>query len=214
MPPWLSRQVGEEPRPSRPLAPSALGEDGSADPPTATGPSGLDIAAAARRGTLIHKLLERLPEVVPDQREGAALRWLARNAADLTEPLRAEMVAAALAVLVNPEWAELFAPDALAEVPLAATVGGRVIAGTIDRLVVTPERIRLIDFKTARRPPLSLEEVPPAILKQMSAYVAALGVIWPGRTIEAALLYTQTPQLIALPADLLAAHKPDFVSAD
>ncbi len=214
MPPWLMLPIGEEPRPPRPLAPSALGEDDSADPPTAAGPAGIDLAAAARRGTLIHKLLERLPELAPPEREAAALKWLTRNASDLTEPARAEMVAAAKGVLANLEWAELFAPDALAEVPLAATVGGRVIAGTIDRLVVTPERIRLIDFKTARRPPTLLAEVPPATLRQIGAYAAALGAIWPGRSIEAALLYTQTPHLIVLPGEVLAAHKPDFAPPD
>jgi ATP-dependent helicase/nuclease subunit A len=44
----------------------------------------------------------------------------------------------------------------------------------------------------------------------MAAYTAALAVIYPKRTIEAAVLYTQTPQLIAIPAELLEAHKPAF----
>ncbi len=56
LPGWLHRAAGEEPRPPRPLAPSALGEDLSPDPPAA-------MAQAARRGTLIHRLLERLPPV-------------------------------------------------------------------------------------------------------------------------------------------------------
>jgi len=42
----------------------------------------------------------------------------------------------------------------------------------------------------------------------MGAYAAALAVIYPGRVIEAAVLYTQAPLLIALPAELLAIHKP------
>ncbi|MBA3055909.1 MAG: double-strand break repair helicase AddA [Sphingomonadales bacterium] len=205
-PPWLSRPVGEEPRPPRPLAPSSLGEDDSADPPHPPG-FGED---AARRGTLIHKLLERLPEVAPADRERAALRWLARTAADLAEAARAEMVRAALGVLEVGDWDELFGPDSLAEVPIAATVGQRVIAGTIDRLVVTPGRIRLVDFKSARRPPASLAQVPGAILRQMGAYAAALEAVYPGRAIEVALLYTQTPSLIEIPPDVLAAHKPDL----
>ena len=117
------------------------------------------------------------------------------------------MVASALAVLAEPAWADLFAPGALAEVPIAATVGGQVVVGAIDRMVLLPDRIRLIDFKTARRPPESLDAVPVAILRQMAAYAAALEAAYPGRRIEAALLYTQTPRLIALPDDLLAVHK-------
>jgi ATP-dependent helicase/nuclease subunit A len=42
----------------------------------------------------------------------------------------------------------------------------------------------------------------------MAAYRAALSVIFPGRSIEAALLYTVGPLLIALPAELLDNHLP------
>ncbi len=44
----------------------------------------------------------------------------------------------------------------------------------------------------------------------MAGYAAALAVIFPDRTIEAALLYTSGPILIPLPPALLAAHKPGF----
>ena len=98
-------------------------------------------------------------------------------------------------------------PRALAEVPLAATVGGRVIAGTADRLLVTKDSVLLVDFKTAARPPLSLEAVPITTLRQMAAYVAALEAIYPDKRVEAAVLYTRTPQLFALPASLVEQHK-------
>jgi ATP-dependent helicase/nuclease subunit A len=110
-------------------------------------------------------------------------------------------------VLEHRGWADLFAPGALAEVPIAALVGGQVIAGTIDRLLIEPDRIRLLDFKTARRPPAGLDEVPVSILRQMAAYAAALEATYPGRRVEAALLYTQVPLLIELPEALLAVHK-------
>jgi ATP-dependent helicase/nuclease subunit A len=118
------------------------------------------------------------------------------------------MAASALAVLQDSRWADLFAPGALAEVPIAALVGERVIAGTIDRLVIEPDRIRIVDFKTARRPPTSLAEVPVATLRQMGAYAAALESAYPGRAVEAAVLYTAAPVLIVLPADVVAQHKP------
>jgi len=201
-PGWLTRLAPEEARPPRPLAPSALGEDTAADPPTALGPAR---AAAARRGTLIHALLERLPGAADPM--GAALAWLGRQARDMDEAAHREMAQAAIDVLANPEWADLFGPDALAEVPIAATVGPQVVAGTIDRLLITPDLIRLIDFKTARRPATDAGQVSVAILRQMAAYVAALEVAYPGRRVEAALLYTTGPHLIALSSDLLAPHK-------
>ena len=207
-PPWLERPVAPEPRPPRPLSPSSLGEDLATDPPF---PPGAGHAAA--RGVLLHKLLERLPELPVDQRKAAAEAWLAKNGGDFAAPERADMVRSAMAVLAEPAWADLFAPGALAEVPIAATVGGQVVVGTIDRMVVLPDRIRLVDFKTARRPPESLDAVPTAILRQMAAYAAALEAAYPGRPVEAALLYTQTPQLIALPPELLAIHKQALLAA-
>jgi ATP-dependent helicase/nuclease subunit A len=208
LPAWLERPVAAEPRPPRPLAPSSLGEDLATDPPFPPG-----AGQAAARGVLLHKLLERLPELPVAERKAAAEAWLAKNGGDFTAPERADMVRSALAVLAEPAWAELFAPGGLAEVPIAATVGGQVVVGTIDRMVILPDRIRLIDFKTARRPPESLDAVPLAILRQMAAYAAALEAAYPGRRVEAALLYTQAPRLIALPDALLSVHKQALLAA-
>ena len=198
LPPLLRRLPPAEPLPPRPLAPSALGEEAAPDPPLPPG-AALD---AAKRGTLMHRLLERLPEIAPDLREDAARRWLARNASDFTPAERETMLAATLGIVGDPQWAALFGPGSLAEVSFSAVIGGQVVAGTVDRLLIAPDRIRVVDFKTARRPPASLDEVPAATVRQMAAYAAALRVIYPGRAVEAAILYTATPQLIAMPAEV------------
>ena len=209
LPDWATRPIGPEPRPPRPLAPSAGAEEVGADPPLPPEQA----AVAARRGVLIHALLERLPDVPRDLRESAGKAWLERRGPDLSDAERAEMLSRAIAVMDEPAWSDLFGPDALAEVPLAATVGEQVIAGTADRLLVTPERVLVADFKTARRPPASLDQVPDSTVRQMAAYAAALSVIYPDRQVEAAVLYTQTPQLIVIPAEMLLADKPDLSPA-
>ncbi|MFC6622172.1 double-strand break repair helicase AddA [Novosphingobium panipatense] len=206
LPRWLDRAPPAEPRPPRPLAPSALGEEDAPDPPFPPG-AGRD---AARRGTLVHKLLERLPDVAPPSRRSAGEAWLQRHAADVAQEDRAALLASALAVLENPDWADLFSPDSLAEVPVAAVVGGQVIAGTIDRLVIEPDRVRIVDYKSARRPPDRIDAVPRGVLRQMGAYAAALEATFPGRSVEVALLYTAIPRLIEVPAEVLARHKPDL----
>jgi ATP-dependent helicase/nuclease subunit A len=206
LPDWLTQPIGPEPRPPRPLAPSSLGEEEAPDPPPRPGPG---MMAAARRGTLVHKLIERLPELAPAERRDAALAWLARIAADLDAAVRHDLAGSAVRVLAQPGWEDVFGPDSLAEVPIAALVGGRIVTGAIDRLVIGRDIIRIVDFKTARRPPETLELIPVAYLRQMAAYVQALGVIHPGARIEAALLYTETPVLFALPDELLARYKLD-----
>jgi ATP-dependent helicase/nuclease subunit A len=198
-----------EARPPRPLAPSAIGVDTIANPPP-----GAAMRAAAERGRLLHALFERLPDLAPEARAGAADLWLAQSAGVADPAMRAALAGDALAVIEDPRFAALFSAAALAEAPIAAVVGGDVIAGTVDRLLVTDDTVTVIDFKTGRRAPVTLDRVPRHHLDQMGAYAAALAAIFPGRAIESALLYTAGPTLIALPPALLADHKPRLTATE
>jgi ATP-dependent helicase/nuclease subunit A len=204
LPDWIRRPAPAEARPPKPLAPSALGEDDVADPPPSPA-----LRAAAQRGRLLHQLFERLPDVPAGERADRAGRWLLRSAGVEDEVLRRTLVEDACRLVGDPAHAELFGPGALAEAPIAAVVGeGVVVSGTVDRLRVAPDRILVADFKTGRHPPSSLGDIPIPHLRQMAAYVEALRVIFPGRAIEAKLLYTATPVLFDLPPDLLDRHRP------
>ncbi|QHL91957.1 hypothetical protein GVO57_11890 [Sphingomonas changnyeongensis] len=205
LPDWLLRPAPAEAQPPRPLAPSALGEDDAADPPP--GPA---LRAAAERGRLLHALFERLPAVVEAERRMAADRWLAGAGGVADAALRVMLVDQACGVIADPRFAEVFAPDALAEAPIAAVVAGRVVAGTVDRLCVAEDRVLVVDFKTSRRAPMTLADAPEAHLRQMAAYAAALAEIFPGRRIEAGLLYTAAPVLLTLDAATLDRFKPVF----
>ena len=167
---------------------------------------------AADRGRWLHALFEKLPDIAPDQRRNRADIWLQQQGVtDL--PLRDDVIGQAMRVIDDPQFAGLFAPGGLAEAPIAAVVGDMVIAGTVDRLCVSDDRVQLVDFKTGRVAPMSVHEVPTAHVRQMAAYAAALEVIFPGRRIDVGLLYTSAPRLIPLSADLLAPHKPGFAPA-
>ena len=206
LPDWALRPAPVESRPSRPLAPSAVGEDEVSDPPP--GPA---MRAAAERGRLFHALFERLPAVAPAARAASAERWLATAGGVADPAARAEIVAGVLAVLNDARFADLFGGDALTEAPIAATLAsGLVVSGTVDRLLIAPDHIRVVDFKTGRRVPEAVADIPPYHLDQMAAYAAALATIFPERRIEAALLYSGGPRLFVLDAALLDAHKPRF----
>jgi ATP-dependent helicase/nuclease subunit A len=204
LPAWLHRPAPAEERPPRPLVPSSLGEDDVADPPP-------DAArrAAAERGKWLHALFERLPAAQPSQRRALALGWLERSAGIAEAALRERLADDACAVIADPRFAALFAPDALAEAPIAAVVaGGLVVFGTVDRLRIIDDRILVADFKTGRNAPAHAEMIPAAHLRQMAAYRAALRVIFPDRPVEAALLYTSAPVLHLLPDALLDQYAP------
>ena len=192
VPDWLRSPAPVEARPPRPLAPSQIVEDRDVAPPPTP-----EMREAAKRGILLHALFERLPGVTEADRHDLALKWLER--AGVGDDASEEIASAACSVIADPAYSDLFGADALAEAPIAATLeDGRVIAGTVDRLCVGPECVRVIDFKTGRNVPNDLASVSTAHRAQMEAYSEALKIIFPGRKIEASLLYTSGPRLIRI----------------
>jgi ATP-dependent helicase/nuclease subunit A len=133
---------------------------------------------------------------------------------DLTEAQTAEMTAAALSVLEDPRFAEVFGPGSRAEVAIAGSAAalpsGLKISGRIDRLVVLPTRVLVADFKTNRPSPERIEDADPAYLRQMAIYAAVLADVFPGRAIAAALVWTDGPKLMPIPEILLAQSLADL----
>ena len=210
LPGWLGRAAPTEARPPRPLAPSAIGEDDVANPPP-----GPEMRAAAERGRLLHQLFERLPDVPREERFARADAWLRRSAGIEDDDLRHGLVSDACAIISDPDYSEIFTSEALAEAPIAAvTPDGSVITGTVDRLLVGEEAVRLVDFKTGRTVPATTADIPTSHLRQMAAYHAALEVMFPGRRIEAALLYTSGPLLHRLSRELLLPYLPQSLRPD
>ena len=190
---------------SRYASPSDLGEGGKAPAPSPL--SAVGGLGRFRRGDLIHRLLQILPDLAPGDWATGAGSLLARER-DLSEPQRAEMTAAALSVLQDPRFAEVFGPGSRAEVAIAGSAAalppGLKISGRIDRLVVLPTRVLVADFKTNRPSPARIADADPAYLRQMAIYAAVLADVFPGRRIEAALIWTDGPKLMPVPENVLA----------
>lgn len=163
------------------------------------GDAGLDEETAKARGKHLHLLLEHLPELAQADWPQAA-EVLLDGAGD-TQALLAE----ATEVLTAPALAHVFAAGALAEVPLTADLHGITLHGIIDRLIVTPERVLAVDFKSNATVPETADTCPEGLLRQMGAYAHALQQIYPGRQVDTALLWTRTASLMPLPHDLVSA---------
>jgi ATP-dependent helicase/nuclease subunit A len=164
---------------------------------------------AIARGLATHTLLQTLPALAAADREAAALRYLDRVAADWPAGEVGKTLASVMAILEAPDFAPIFAEGSRAEVSVMGTLAvrgrERAVSGTIDRLAVIDGEVRIIDYKTNRVPPRSLEEVPDAYALQLALYRALLAPLYPGRKVSAALLFTEAPRLIAVPADVMDA---------
>jgi ATP-dependent helicase/nuclease subunit A len=157
-----------------------------------------------RRGDLIHRLLERLPEIAAADRSDAAARILSRER-DLDDAQRAEMIDAAFRVLDDARFAPVFGAGSRSEVALTGSVGDVPISGRMDRLVVTPERVMVVDYKTNRPAPDRIEAADPAYVLQMAVYTGILRTLYPDRAVEAALVWTDGPRLMAVPQAMMDA---------
>jgi ATP-dependent helicase/nuclease subunit A len=201
-PAWLAQPVPAEPGPARALSPSHLDEASEPASP-------LEDIDRYRRGRLIHRLLQSLPERPAAERAAAMERFLAQPSLALDEAERREIAAEVAAVLEAPAIAHAFGPGSRAEVPLAGVVGGVTIAGQVDRLAVGEHEVLVIDYKTNRMPPATADQVPVVYLRQMASYGTLLRQIYPDRRVRCALLWTQGPRLMPLDDAMLASHAPD-----
>ena len=181
-----------EDSPPPPVAPSRVGA-GAAEPfatmpPPSENEDGEPPLSSAERGTALHMLLETLSTVEPPAREAMALSLVADDTA---------LVAPALAVLDNPDFAWMFGPDSMAEVPVQGPVTalkGRAILGTIDRLIVTDDAVHVVDFKSGR----PAVNVPMPYRRQLALYRAALSDIFPGRAITAHLVWIDANEAVEI----------------
>ena len=174
-----------------PVAPSNLGGA------KVMGGGAFDEETALRRGRQLHLLLEHLPG--QSDIEVTAKRLLSQGP-DHAEPAEIpELLNQAMRNLsMHPR---LFASSALAEVDVAAHLPSldHPIAGKIDRLVIRPDKVLAVDFKTNAIVPETPEDTPEGLLRQMGAYLEALEQVYPDREIEVAILWTETCKLMVLP---------------
>ena len=226
LPAFAAMRAANEPQLSIPLAPSRLepyAPDAEGEPlvaprtasDPATGqsvpsPSALTDGNRFLRGTITHALLQYLPEIADGERKSAATGFVARRGAALSAKARVSIVRETLAILNASEFAPIFSIQSRAEVPISAVLprpSGKGpalrLSGQIDRLLVTDRDVMIIDYKTNRPPPLELLGIAPAYLFQLAAYALALKEIYPGKQLRAALLWTDGPRLMEIPANIL-----------
>ncbi|WP_438276802.1 double-strand break repair helicase AddA [Nitrobacter sp.] len=216
LPPWLHAKAAPAAPPNRSLRPSEA--DDTAHRRIRPGETTGQRNRALVRGTLVHRLLQSLPDMPADRRRDTALAHLARNASDWSEAERDGLAVQVLSLIDDARFAPVFADGSGAEVAIAGRLTTRrgdpvLVSGQIDRLVVTPEAVLIVDFKTGHAPPASEAEAPPAYVRQLALYRAVLARLYPQLPIRAALLWTETPELMEISAAMLEAELEALISA-
>jgi ATP-dependent helicase/nuclease subunit A len=171
---------------------------------------------ALQRGTLVHRLLQSLPDLPAERRRGAALEHLARNAQGWSAGERESLAEKVLDLIADSRFAAVFAEGSRAEVAIVGrlTFPGRppaLVSGQIDRLVVRESEVLIVDFKTNHAPPATAAEAPSGYVRQLALYRAVLQKLYPQRAIRAALLWTETPELMEISAPALDAQLASLI---
>jgi len=200
------------PRPLSPSRAAVLIEDGYEPVVLKRSPVLDDPAApglALGRGNAVHRLLQVLPELAPVEREDAARGYLARVGAAWPGDEVENACRSVLAILEDDRFSPIFAPGSRAEISVMGKIvlhgTPRAVSGKVDRLAVTQDQVLLIDYKTNRSAPETFLEVPEAYIAQLALYAELLRPLYPGKTISAALLFTEVPRLVPVSEDAMAA---------
>lgn len=158
-----------------------------------------------RRGILIHKLLEFLPDIEVIRQEAVAENFLISHD-DLTEAQRIDIFQTVFNVLRHPDYGDFFGQNEAVESRAEVSISGHaenlpdhmIVSGQIDRLCIYPDRILILDYKSNRPPPQSEADVAPLYMMQMATYAALMQQAYPDHKIECALLWTDGPHLMRL----------------
>ena len=113
-------------------------------------------------------------------------------------------------VLDDQHFRELFGPNSRAEVPIIGRVviGDELmrVSGQVDRLADTDDAVLIADFKTGRNQPARFA----AYVRQLALYRAVLRRLYPDKTVRAAIVWTEAPDLMV---NVTSAARASFFNA-
>jgi ATP-dependent helicase/nuclease subunit A len=172
-----------------------------------------DPEAARAEGIALHALLQHLMKVPQGEWPAVSKKALAVLLPE--RPQQHEAIARkAHSILTRLDLIHIFGPNSRAEVPILAhgtRNGGPVtIAGRIDRLVVEPGRVLIVDYKSDAQVPASEADVPPGYMSQIGLYARIAGLLFPGHQVDAAILWTGLEMLMNLAPTRLAKAVTSF----
>ena len=93
---------------------------------------------------------------------------------------------------------EIFIANSMAEVPIIGEIDGKIISAKIDRLLISDNKVIIVDYKTNRPSAKTIDDVPIQYINQMKHYKLLLKKIYPNKTVETYLLWTNTCNMMKI----------------
>ncbi len=156
-----------------------------------------------KRGITIHRALDLMTQAMPLS-AGQVMQQVSQEAAMNTDDSELEnWIDEARNTIENASFAPLFKPGTDAqcfnELPIMYQHDGRSVYGIIDRLIIRPDEITLIDYKSHQvKDETELNELANSFKSQIQLYKLGVEKIWPGHAIKSGLLFTNSARLIWL----------------
>ena len=196
----------------RTVTPSSGDDDGGR-------PSGVGLRAEALlRGSLTHRLLQSLPDIPVERRTQAAEEFLARSAKGFAANICCEKLKKKWMFCSTTPASPNCSPPAAAprcrsSAGLSSAAETIRVSGQVDRLVVTQGSVLIADFKTDRSVPSRIVAEQSKYAQQLALYRAVLAKLYPEKSVRAALIWTEVPDLMELSAEALDAALTRITSA-
>ncbi|MBW6476166.1 MAG: UvrD-helicase domain-containing protein [Chromatiales bacterium] len=152
------------------------------------------------RGTLIHRLLQRLSDTTPEQQPTRQHAVATEFGMHIDDPLFKDCYREVQTVLNAAALQAVFAPQTgvefLNEVPIIYTQDGQTVHGIIDRLRISEDAVWIIDYKSHRlQDRNALDTLAKHYQAQLDYYARGVQALWPTRQLRRMLLFTHSAQL-------------------
>lgn len=173
------------------LSPSGLGREALAPFRKTRGEN------ARERGVRLHRVLEFLRA---DSTRAQVEALIAHLAPDWPQEEQQRAAGEVWALFDSHRWLWQHEAQAEANICGSITLQGKpyAVLGQIDRLVVTPTEVIVLDYKTGRDVPATSHEVGEGYLLQLKLYQTLLETLYPGKRVRPAIVWTANARLMWL----------------
>jgi len=153
---------------------------------------------AIERGIVIHKILQYLPDIPQQERPHFVERMINRVPYLWNDEQKQHIAKDILSVISFPQLKEFFDQEGKSEVAIMGrvTIRGAVkpVSGQIDRIRITDDKVLIGDYKTGPVPSDTKTHAP-GYIAQMALYRALVKPLYPDKSVEVFLIYTQGPKI-------------------